>query len=406
MNKKIITLLLSIAVTSVAMAQHTITLNITNPLNTARDNAPVVFSIKKYGDIKSAVVKINGNEIPCQLDDLNQDGVEDELCFVTDLGRKETKNATITLYNIGEPRQYPAKVFAEMVLRNPKVTIKNKHNLYLSSLTINKGTDVFSTIHHHGVAFESELVAYRVYFDNRQTIDLYGKYKKQLEIKDTQFYPDKQQKAAGYGDDVLWVGNTFGLGAMRGWDGKEQQLITDVNFQTQRIISNGPVRTIVEVEDRGWLADPSKPRIIMTIRYTLYAGHRDCDVDVTYNKNVPDYKFSTGIINVKNSTEYTDHKGLRGCWGTDWPAGTSDTINYKRETVGLGIYIPKTYIHHEIPADANYGFVIGTPTNKIHYGITFCSNNETFGFHNATDWFDYLKKWEAESEHPIAIKIK
>ena len=54
---------------------------------------------------------------------------------------------------------------------------------------------------------------------------------KQLEIKDTQFYPDKQQKAAGYGDDVLWVQH-FGLGAMRGWDGKEQQLITDVNFQT------------------------------------------------------------------------------------------------------------------------------------------------------------------------------
>jgi hypothetical protein len=110
------------------MAQHTITLNITNPLNTARESAPVVFSIKKYGDIKSAVVKINGNEIPCQLDDLNQDGIEDELCFVTDLGRKETKNATITLYNIGEPRQYPAKVFAEMVLRNPKVTTKNKYN--------------------------------------------------------------------------------------------------------------------------------------------------------------------------------------------------------------------------------------------------------------------------------------
>lgn len=404
MNKKIATLLLLTAMSSAAMAQKTITVTITNPLKSARQDAPVVISLNKYGDIHSALVTIDGTETPCQLDDLDKDGVEDELCFVTNLDKKQSKTATITLYDTGEPRQYQPRVFTELLLRNPKVTTKNKHDVYLSELTANKGTNVFSIVHHHGVAFESELTAYRIYFDNRQTIDLYGKYKKQLELKETQFYTGKDQKAAGYGDDVLWVGNTFGLGAMRGWNGKEPQLLDDVNYRTQRIIANGPIRSIAEIEDRGWLEDPSKPRITMTIRYTIYAGHRDCDVDVRFNKPVADYKFSTGIINVKNSSEYTDKKGLRGCWGTDWPAGASDTINVKRETVGLGICIPQKNIINEEPANDNYGYVVKTSENKIHYGITFCSDNETFGYHNAKDWYNYLEGWKKELEQPVVIK--
>ncbi len=404
MNKKILTLLFYVAISSTATAQQTITLSVSNPLKSARENAPVVISLEKYGDIHSALVTIDGNEVPCQLDDIDQDGVQDELCFVINLNKNESKNATIKLYNTGEPRQYQPKVFTELLLRNPKTTTKNKHDVYLSDLTADKGTNVFSIVHHHGVAFESELTAYRVYFDNRQTIDLYGKIKKQLELKETQFYTDKNQKAASYGDDVLWVGNTFGLGAMRGWDGKGQQLLTDVNYRTQRIIANGPVRTITEVEDRGWLADPTKPRINMTIRYTMYAGHRDCNVDVKFNKSVVDYKFATGIINVKNSTEFTDKNGLRGCWGTDWPAGTSDTLNYKRETVGLGICIPNTNIVSEEPANENYGYVIRSSSNEIHYGITFCSDNENFGYHNAKDWYHYLENWKKEFELPIVVK--
>ena len=119
------------------------------------------------------------------------------------------------------------------------------------------------------------------YFDARQTLDLYGKFKKQLELKETQFYTDDDQKKMGYGDDVLWVGQTFGLGAFRGWDGQQPTLVEPVATRTQRIISYGPLRTIVEVIDKGWqlpTANSQKPTAInMTLRYTQYAGHRDTD---------------------------------------------------------------------------------------------------------------------------------
>ena len=235
--------------------------------------------------------------------------------------------------------------------------------------------------------FESELNGIRIYFDKRQTVDLYGKFQKRLELEATQFYTTKEQKAEGYGDDVLWVGNTFGLGAFRGWDGQQPTMIDPVRSRTQRIISYGPLRTIVEIIDRGW------QKLNLTIRYTQYAGHRDTDVDVYFNKPVADYLFSTGIINVKGSSEYSDHQGLRGCWGTDWPS--SDHENFKPETVGLGICIPTPYIKSEEPANKDqYTFVIGTRDNHLNYKIIYCSDNESFGYHSAKEWFDFLKNWK------------
>ena len=94
-----------------------------------------------------------------------------------------------------------------------------------------------------------------------------GKFHKRLELKETQFYTSKEQKAQGYGDDVLWVGNTFGLGAFRGWDGQQPTMIDPVSSRTQRIISYGPLRTIVEVIDKNWKPYADKPAITMTIRW-------------------------------------------------------------------------------------------------------------------------------------------
>ena len=402
-RKQIIPLLL-LAVTP-ASAQQTITLQISNPTKIVRTDAPVAIGLSEYGDIKSALVTIDGNEIPCQLDDFDKDGVFDELAFVADLDKKQKKRVDITLYKNGIPRTYQPRTFAEIVIRNPKVTEKNKHDIYLSSITVDKETaNSYNVLHHHGVAFESELIALRIYFDQRQTLDLYGKFHKGLELKDTQFYTSKEQKQQGYGDDVLWVGNTFGLGALRGWNGTEPTMLSDVQHRTQRILAKGPVRTIIEVEDNGWTVSPSLQPINMIIRYTLYAGHRDFNVDVRFNRNVPEYQFATGIINVKESEEFTDKDGLRGCWGTDWPS--TDTLNWKRETVGLGIYIPTLHRVSEQPANKdNYGYVVKATDNQLHYNLVYTSANEEFGYHQAKDWFNFLKEWKKELLSPIDVRI-
>ena len=394
------------AICTTTMAQQTITVSVSNPMNTERKDQPVVIPLAEYGDIRSALVTTEGREIACQLDDLDQDEQFDELCFLADLAGKEKKQYNVTLYQQGEPRNYPARVYAEMLMRNDKVKEKNRHDNFIESITARGDcANSYNLQHHHGVDFESELNGIRIYFDKRQTIDLYGKFKKRLELKETQFYTSDEQKAQNYGDDVLWVGNTFGLGAFRGWDGKEPTMIDPVRSRTQRIVSYGPLRTIVEVIDRGWKADSAKSPINMTLRYTQYAGHRDTDVDVLFNKDVSDYRFSTGIINVKNSEEFSDRRGLRACWGTDYPS--TDTVKWNRETVGLAICIPQRHIASEEPANKdNYAFVVKADGNRLSYKITYTSANEEFGYHSAREWFDYLKAWKRELERPIKVETR
>ena len=403
---KLFLLSAAMMVSASALAQQTVNVKVTNNASFGRQSVPVVVILDKYGPVASAQVMADGNEIPCQLDDLDNDGQYDELCFLTDLERKQTREFAVTFSHEGKPREYKPQVYVEMMLANKKIKEANKQDIYISSLTVDRDINPYNQLHHHGPAFENDIVAYRVYFDHRQTVDVYGKYHRGLEIKQTQFYPDQAQKDSGFGDDVLWVGETFGLGTLRGFDGTRPTMIKDVEQRGQRIISRGPLRTIVEMTDKQWRQSPEAQPVDMTTRYTLYAGRRDLQVDVKFSRPVADLRFSTGIINVKNSTEYTDKKGLRGCWGTDWPVSEKDSAGHKRETVGLGICIPRASVVQELPADAdNYGYEIAIRGNQFHYAVTFCSDNEDFGYHNANDWYNYLKQWKREREQPVIVKI-
>ena len=52
-----------------------------------------------------------------------------------------------------------------------------------------KGTsNIFNDIYMHGITVESDVVGYRIYFDERQNIDLYGKQQRRIELPETQFY--------------------------------------------------------------------------------------------------------------------------------------------------------------------------------------------------------------------------
>ena len=406
--RKTATLLVLAAMPVALMAQKSFELSLKNESTIPAKDYPVSINLKAHPmEVRSAMVTDNGKEIPCQLDDLDGDGTYDELFLLTDLERRGEKTLKVTLYDSGAPRQYEPKVYVDMMLTNKKIKESNKQDLYIQSLTVDRDVNPYWMLHHHGAAFENELVAYRIYFDHRQTVDIYGKYRKGLELKQTQFYPDTEQKAAGFGDDVLWVGNTFGVGTLRGWDGKEPVMVSDVEHRGQRIVARGPLRTIVEVKDEAWRVTPTSQPVDMTTLYTLHAGHRDCRVDVSFSRDVSDLRFSTGVINVKNSTEFSDKKGLRGCWGTDWPVSEKDSAGHKRETVGLGICLPQEIVENELPANKdNYPYVVKVNGNHLTYHISFCSDNESFGMHSEKEWYACLQEWKKALGVKVTVKTR
>lgn len=404
MKKKIFTALLLLCVLLVAAeAQETkksFTVEVSNTWNKAKADEPVVIKLSEINPqfrVRSAVVMNGNEEIPSQLDDLNGDRRPDELAFLVDLPAKGKKTLTITLSSAKSDKTYPARVYAEMLVSDKK----GKH-VPVQSVTIPGTSNIYNQMHHHGPAFESELVAYRLYFDHKQTVDIYGKFNKGFEIKESQFYPTDEQLARGFGDDVLMVGGGCGVGALKGWDGKKATHITPVATLTERIIAYGPVRTISEIEVADWQYQGSE--LNMTNRYTLYGGHRDVFVETFFEEPLKDEVFCTGVIDIKGSVSYSDHKGLIGCWGTDWPV--NDTVKYAKETVGLATYIPQKYVKDEVKDKVNYLYTIGAKGSKYFtHNITFTSMKETFGYKTPEDWFAYIREWKDELEHPAVVKV-
>lgn len=373
-----------------------------NPWNAEKVDEPVVIDLSSLGagfTVKSATVFDGANEIPSQLDDMNGDTRADELAFVINLPASGKKTLNVILSSLKSDKTYPARVYAEMLFRTSK---KNK---YAKGYAIyaDGASDTYNVQHHHGAAFESELVAYRIYFNEKQTTDLYGKFHKGLELEESQFYPTDEQLKRGFGDDVIKVNSSCGAGTLRGWDGTQSTLIKPVAVRGQRILASGPVRTIVDAEVKGW--QYQNKELNMINRYTLYAGHRDAQVDVLFDAPLDKEVFCTGVQNITGHADmFSDHNGLVASWGTDWPV--NDTVKYKKETVGLATYIPKKYVVKETSDKENFLYTISAPgKSSFRYYTSFTSCKETFGYPDKEKWFAYVQEWKKALEQPVKITV-
>ena len=379
-----------------------LTIEVSNNWDKAKADEPIIVNLRELSvgfNIKSAVVKEGNVEIASQLDDLDGDRKMDELAFVTDLLPNGRKNFQVTLSSEKSTKTYPARVFADMMIADPK---KGKHQK-VQAITVPGTSDIYSMVRPHGPVLESELVGYRLYFNEKQTPDIYGKFNKGLEIQESEFYPTDEQLARGFGDDVLRVFDSCGPGALKGWDGKKATHITPVATRTERIVSYGPVRVIAEILVTDWKYQGKE--LNMLTRYTLNAGHRDLEIEAFFDEPLQDEVFCTGVQDLVESVAMSDHKGLVGCWGTDWPV--NDTVKYAKETVGLGTCIPQRYIQSEEKDKANYLYTIGAKGQKsFKYYTNFTSMKENFGYKSMEAWFEWLRMWKIDLAHPATVEVK
>lgn len=405
MKRMFILLISTCSLLTTWASTHTIAVEITNPMNSQRNDAPIVLrtsDIQVPFVIQSATVYVNNTEIASQIDDMNGDKIMDEIAFLIDIAPRQTITAQVIVSDeTSSTKRYSSRVHAQML-----VATKSKKRPHAPINAISSPTgDLYNYLHHHGPAFENELVAYRLYFDRKQTVDIYGKFNKGHEIEACGWYPNDEQLKQGFGDDVLRVSGSCGVGTLKGWNEKKQKAIhiDPVENRSATIIAQGPIRTIVEMAVTGW--EYGESNLDMTCRYTLYGGHRDAQVDVYFAQPLNNEIFCTGVQDIKGSCSMSDNRGLIACWGTDWPV--NDTIKYAKETVGLATFIPSEYIVSEKKDKVNYLYQISAPGKKsIRYYISFTSMKETFGYKSAEEWFDHVTAWRKEMENPCITRIK
>lgn len=424
----------------------TLSLTLTNPNRQALTDAPVVVHLPMGNTAKSATVSIDGKEIPCQIDDLDGDGIMDEVAFVVNIGKRAKLKAQVELSDEAAPaNRYPSRVHAQMWFKDNDKSRSYLEKQHIPTDTVSEVVDnMYSKMMHHGPAFENEQVAYRIYFDQKQSTDLYGKRIKQLELADGLWYSSEVPELVNnrhFGDDIILVGQTISIGALRGWNDSLDdlafatspahtkikdpcmQMIAPFKWRQAHIVAKGPVRTIVDMNVEGW--EYKGRHLDVKSRYILYAGHRDCqvthyiDAPVSELKGLSKEEFVTGVMKVgifnTDSTNLaglhymSDGKGLCASYGKDWPDG-NHKLYPQMSAAGLAVSVPSKTVTRLI--DRKEQILYGIHPNKrgiIRYRMAFCAPDKegpelTEKPWNHKRWFEWCKQWNKIK--PIRVSRK
>lgn len=244
--------------------------------------------------------------------------------------------------------------------------------------------DMYNSIYGHGAVIENPWVAYRVYMDNRQSLDLYVKQTPQLELDVTGFYTTPEQMEQGYGCDVLWAGKSVAAGSFRGYQNGNPVTIDTVASRTQTIVNP----STVEVVDKDWIYNGHPIQMKQT--YSMQPDSRDLFVEIELEGYDPEDVFATGVQKLETDNQgFIQDNGLAASWGSNIPDKSHPEFV---EQVGLAIRVNPENLLEAREDEVNYLFLVKPDSEgKIRYEVTASGDREKNGFKDAASWFNYVK---------------
>ena len=287
-------------------------------------------------------------ELPSQADDLDGDGKLDELVFQIDLASGQTRIVTIAYGDQAAIQRlrggYPARTAMKFVAR------------------------------YEGLGWESEDIAWRIYFDKRNAIDIYGKRRPGLYLDVFSAPQYVYHMESPLGRDIFMVAPTQGVGSVVAIvDGKATP-VADVAERKWRVLANGPVRSIGEYEFKGWKVGGKT--VDMVSRFTQWAGEHGFYHRITLIGNAGDsaglslaaaLPKKPGIDPLMTSLA----QNLRAVvtWGPQVvvPGTRAGSTELPDQDLGLALLGPKRQLASPIQDAANYLFPLTLTNNSAEW---------------------------------------
>jgi unsaturated chondroitin disaccharide hydrolase len=330
-------------------------LSVTNPTDEARLHENVVVSVadlKRFApDFTAGEVIVTTSdaatleedartiqtiELPSQADDLDGDNKFDEIAFQIELKPRQTRIVTIAY--------------------GDTATIQRLRSDYP------KRTAAKFTMKFDGLAWESEMNAWRIYFDKRNAIDLFGKRRPGLYLEMFGSPEYVYHWESPLGRDIYRIGDAIGIGAVAALvDGKVVK-VSDVAERKWRIISTGPVRAIVELTYKGWKVGGRE--VNLTSRMTQWAGKHGFEHRITA-EGANGLTLVTGVVRHPGLTEKvfqptsTEPALARLWWGPQVEEeGPPATAIHNLPDQNLGLAIIATGADSKFPGDDSLNFLV------------------------------------------------
>ena len=310
-----------------------------NPSATVRPDETIVIQRQaleaKFGAIEAGqapVLKLAGELIPSQVDDITGDGVWDELVVNLDFDASQEIKLGVEFVNVAD---YP--VFEKRT--NLRLGIKQDDGSFVEvdHYEAPQGLDGFPTIAQgESVNWENDKMGFRNYFDCRNVKDLFGKLQPGL-IIDKIHTPEmgSYHDLADWGMDVLHCGSSLGSGglAMLVQDSLYRLGSTDV-YEYQKVVE-GPIRSVFDLKYEGW--DVAGKKLNAVERITIYPGKYWFQSDVTVTGAEEGMELVTGIVTsmLKNEPHAFDV-------GEAFTAiATLDVQSLNNDELGMAVMLPK-----------------------------------------------------------------
>lgn len=215
------------------------------------------------------IVIYKNDTIPAQLNDLDGDGKWDELFLVTDFTAKEIKTATLS-WSETDPK-FPVKTsvrFGKREAKNLPVHPATEEILMANQVHKKLGYQKYQT---DGPSWENDKVGFRHYLDGRNSKDVFGKRipaitPEDVGINNKGAVEDNYHVMYDWGRDIFPVGNSAGLGGFALLiDNKINRLgiigsdtINNIEKTTFKIVSEGPVNSVLSYTYQNWEASGNK----------------------------------------------------------------------------------------------------------------------------------------------------
>jgi unsaturated chondroitin disaccharide hydrolase len=192
-------------------------------------------------------------ELPSQADDLDGDGKLDELVFQIPLGPHQTRIVTVAY--------------------GDQATILRLRSTYPPR------TSARFASRYEGLGWESDLTAWRIYFDQRNAIDMFGKRRPGLYLEMFARPEYIYHLETPMGRDMFKVDKSLGIGAVGALVDGKAQAVADVAGRQWRVLSTGPVRSVVELQYKGWKV--AGQTLDLVSRITQWAGEHGFEHRIT-----------------------------------------------------------------------------------------------------------------------------
>jgi hypothetical protein len=396
---------------------------LTNNASVALHQKPIALKRARLGTLPKGtayplVLSAKGDTIPSQLDDLDGDKRWDELFFVASLPAKATQ--TFKLKWVSRPPVYPRQTsvrFGKRMRADEKVQPATSETVFARDMPKTMGFQRYQT---DGPSWENDKVGFRHYLDGRNAKDVFGKKVSYMSpenvgINAAGAVEDNYHVMEPWGRDILAVGNSVGIGGVALMKGDSiyrlgvtvADTVNNVERTDFRIVTEGPVRSMLGIKYRNWkpAGSPYQVEETTSIWPGMYAYHNEVKVSGGQGGE----QLLIGLVNI-NAVNPPKVVPL----SKDWVALVShEKHTYNKEWwLGLALILPAdrylgfTEAPKQGPLSATFLAKLSHPGRPVHYYAVACWEGSDEGFRDPAYFQQYVERLGKQVSATVTVSVR